>query len=237
MARAATPTDDDTYAPRFEAPEGSAERVREEEPPFVTDYANGEAVDVPVVEPASGTQVELFPDMPKRLPLWPDFDGRPVTKVRLAFAGECDLTDGAQDRELASQTARLGNRVTITISGTVAARNHKEKGLTEAHGTCAVHVDEVRFGEADDYDDREEAREEAAEYAGTIASWCDAAAELVAQFEDMGDDDIAAFIRRIAGYKLPSDKAAGSDSAASNDVEESEVASSTLDQALAEAMA
>lgn len=74
------------------------------------------------------------------------------TQERLAFAGECDLVDGASDRALADRTARLGNEVVVTIRGVVVGRAHKgvSKTAREAHGVCTIRVEDVRFGEVED---------------------------------------------------------------------------------------
>lgn len=241
-------------------PEGSAERVladevvttmiaaedlpddyRTDEPAgaFATGYANGEAVDVPVEPPSEG-QAELFPDMPKALSLWPEFDGKRVTKVKLAFAGECDLLDGASDRELAAQTGRLDNEVTVTIRGIVGGRNFRNvsKSPREAHGVCTITVQDVRLADGAEYDELEEAREEAAGYNETIIDWVTAARLVAEQFE-LADDELGELVRGIAAYRLPGEvvvEADGSDPATSSDVEESEQPS-MLDAALAEAMA
>lgn len=127
-----------------QAPEGSAERVRDgeadgnyaetmhdvEEPITVTDYdANGEAIDVVV-----DTTPELpgFEAAPER---WPRFEGRRVAEVVLAFAGQCEIPDGVE--------YELGRRLTLTVSGTVASVKHASK---EARGPVkaivALSVDE-----------------------------------------------------------------------------------------------
>lgn len=268
MAKQQTPTietdDDPTYAPRdgWEAPEGSAERVREDDDPvgetpadyaedmheqqadgsaFVTDYGpNGEPIDAPV-EPG---QQELFPDLPKPDPLWPDFDGKRVSKIRLAFAGECDLLEGEADRVLASQTARIGNEVTVTITGTVTGRSHKQapKSPREVHGVCTLAVDEVSLGDAwadgiADHDEIEEAREEAAKYAEVVEDWVLWARDLLDDGQITEMPEALLLLKEMSEYKLPREQEPeGSDSAASDEAAKPEPAASALDEALAEAL-
>lgn len=146
------------------APEGSADRVRDDDLlPFdadegdsvvspeakdgsilVNDYdANGEAIarQVPI-EPA---QPE-FPDMPEKHPgLWPDYQARRIAEVHISFSGDIDLS-----REAAAHTADFERFVTATVTGQVTGhkytRRKKGGGLI---GAATMVVEGVRFGEGD----------------------------------------------------------------------------------------
>jgi len=121
-----------------------------EEPVMVNTYdANGEAIEVPASSAQAPQELPGFDDV--ALEAWPRFEGRRVSEVLLAFAGQCEIPRGL--------SYELGSRLTLAISGTVASVKHASKeSRGPVRAIVALTVDDSDAGddegEADDLRDR-----------------------------------------------------------------------------------
>jgi hypothetical protein len=133
-----------------QAPEGSAERVRESTaaaedeagPIMVNTYdAEGEAIAVPATVAATAPELPGF-DAPA-LEQWPRFEGRRVGEVVLAFAGQCDLPSGI--------VYALGKRIGLSVGGVITSIKHASKdAFGPVRAVVAVSVDSCEQEEAGD---------------------------------------------------------------------------------------
>jgi hypothetical protein len=155
------------------APDGSAERVRDDERTgsaaegsdiaasdvMVQTYdANGEATEIPAKpapEPMPGFEAPA-------LDLWPMHKGRRVTEAVMTFAGQCDLLGHRADVRNAAARLSENARVAVRITGEIkSARYSAPDRHAPFKMVLAVAVDDVLL-EAEGVDDEnQELRERA----------------------------------------------------------------------------